>query len=58
MEARNSHSLPSDNTPVDQMSDMKHTEEVFEPDDTYLGQETPLVCHKELLFVLCELWLI
>ncbi|XP_047960208.1 kinesin-like protein KIN-7K, chloroplastic [Salvia hispanica] len=42
MEARHSHSLPSDNTPVDQISDMKHTEEVFEPDDTYLGQETSL----------------
>lgn len=48
IEARHSLSLLSDNTPADHMSDMKHTEEVFEPDDTYLGQETSPVCDGEL----------
>lgn len=48
LEARQSHSLRSDNTPADHIADVKHNEEVFRPVDNYLGQETPLVGHKEL----------
>lgn len=55
MEARNSHSLQSDSTPADPISDMKHNNEAFEPDDNYLVQEASLVCHKELLFISSEL---
>ncbi|KAH6767894.1 P-loop containing nucleoside triphosphate hydrolases superfamily protein [Perilla frutescens var. hirtella] len=36
MEARHSHSLPSDNTPAERMSDVKHNNDVFELDDNYL----------------------
>lgn len=48
MEARNSHSLQSDSTPADPMSDMKHNKEAFEPDDNYLVQEASLGSMKTM----------
>lgn len=48
LEARQSHSLLPDNGPADPIADVKHTKEVFRPEDNYMGQETPLVRHKEL----------
>lgn len=49
VEARHSHSLLSDNTPADHLSDVKHIKELFEPNDNYLGQETsPVLSEKTL----------
>ncbi|PIN07172.1 Kinesin-like protein [Handroanthus impetiginosus] len=44
--SRDSHSLLTESSPADHLSDMKHTKEVFEPDDNYLGEETPLASLK------------
>ncbi|KAL8456271.1 hypothetical protein ACS0TY_034474 [Phlomoides rotata] len=48
LEARQSHSLLSDNTPADHIADVKHNKEVFRPVDNYLGQETPLTDIKTI----------
>ncbi|KAL0383790.1 UNVERIFIED_CONTAM: Kinesin-like protein KIN-7D, chloroplastic [Sesamum calycinum] len=42
MEARHSHSLLETAPSADSLADVKHNKEVFEPQDNYLGQETPL----------------
>ncbi|KAI3471517.1 hypothetical protein Pfo_028167 [Paulownia fortunei] len=49
MEARHSNSLLAESSPsADRLSDGKHNREVFEPEDNYLGQETPLVSLKTM----------
>ncbi|KAK4481743.1 hypothetical protein RD792_012653, partial [Penstemon davidsonii] len=46
MEAR--HSLLSEGTPADHLSDTRHSKEVLESEDNYLGQETPLSSEKTM----------
>ncbi|KAL3841183.1 hypothetical protein ACJIZ3_025774 [Penstemon smallii] len=46
MEAR--HSLLSEGTPADHLSDTRHSKEVLESEDNYLGQETPLTSEKTM----------
>ncbi|KAL0405035.1 UNVERIFIED_CONTAM: Kinesin-like protein KIN-7L, chloroplastic [Sesamum radiatum] len=48
MEARHSHSLLETAPSADSLADVKHNKEVFEPDDNYLGQETPLTSIKSM----------
>ncbi|KAG8371825.1 hypothetical protein BUALT_Bualt12G0003400 [Buddleja alternifolia] len=42
MEARHSHSLLTESTPSDHLSDTRPNKEVLELEDSYSGQETPL----------------
>ncbi|KAL0359397.1 UNVERIFIED_CONTAM: Kinesin-like protein KIN-7K, chloroplastic [Sesamum angustifolium] len=48
MEARHSHSLLETAPSADSLADVKHNKEVFEPEDNYLGQETPLTSIKSM----------
>ncbi|KAL0452934.1 UNVERIFIED_CONTAM: Kinesin-like protein KIN-7D, chloroplastic [Sesamum latifolium] len=48
MEARHSHSLLETAPSTDSLGDVKHNKEVFEPEDNYLGQETPLTSIKSM----------
>ncbi|KAL2225850.1 UNVERIFIED_CONTAM: Kinesin-like protein KIN-7D, chloroplastic [Sesamum indicum] len=48
MEARHSHSLLETTPSADSLADVKHNKEVFEPEDNYLGQETPLISIKSM----------
>ncbi|KAL0339530.1 UNVERIFIED_CONTAM: Kinesin-like protein KIN-7D, chloroplastic [Sesamum radiatum] len=48
MEARHSHSLLETAPSTDSLADVKHNKEVFEPQDNYLGQETPLTSIKSM----------
>ena len=53
-ESRLSHSLITEDSPVDLFSDTRQDREV--PADDFLGQETPLVCNLMVFSMLILLW--